>query len=178
MPPGLVGEGTQTLMQLPLAWRRCQQRAHHAEAQMHPAFGGMEGGGEIGRGRIHASGDLPALVCAASGILCGPAHDPQLGGASSVDHGTKNRSSPSSGFSASAQKRSHSDHGSIASSTGGIRRARATRHNRSEANCSSHHCRHRSSVRRSTPSCSCSARTRPAVKPWRSAVSNTTINPA
>ncbi len=78
MAPGLVGECPQPAVQLPTARRRGEQGTHHAEAQMRPALGGMNGNRGGKGGRIHAHGDLTVLVSASRGILCGPRPDPRL----------------------------------------------------------------------------------------------------
>jgi len=89
--------------------------------------------------------------------------------------GNSRRNSPISCAPASPAKRSSSDAGSRAWSTGGIKAAAATRQNGLAVNALRHHCRHRAMVLWLTPNSSDSCRA--AAAPCRIAETSTTTAP-
>ncbi len=89
--------------------------------------------------------------------------------------GNSRRNSQMSCAAASPAKRSSSEAGRRASSTGGMNALRPTRQNGLAANAPRHHSRQRAMVRRLTPNSSDSCRA--AVAPCRIAETNTTTAP-
>ena len=122
-----------------------------------------------------------SLAPPSTGILCGTASAPHI--ARSVRPavtvtGAKNFKTLANPSAASTRSVSYNVHGSDPSKTGGRNRALAAFQNPHWTNTPSHHCRHRSSVRRSIPSCSRIASTRAGFNPCIIADTSTTTNPA
>src|SRR6267143_392721 len=184
--PRCRGQLLQLRFQFTPRRRRGQQRPNNREPQVRPTLV-RSGFFIVHRFRSFRSGSK-SIFCPptakpirgpppdATGILCGPIATPQV--SCRIDVFVKGRIKRSKSIILSSapafRNDSSNENGSVCSSNGRANCPLAHLQNELCGNSSSHHCRHRSNVRRLTPTMPRSCATLAAVAPCRSAVIRTT----